>query len=66
MPKMSSVSGSWLQITKLCVNLNSAIHRCSAVDPSADMHELSAVFNLAVVSCMGVCSNPQFSCSLSI
>ena len=37
MPKMSCVSGSWLQIIKLCVNLNSAIHRCNAVDPSADM-----------------------------
>ena len=54
MPKMGSVSGSWLQIIKLCVNLNSAIHRCSAVDPSADIGEPSAVFNLAVVSCMGV------------
>ena len=51
---MSSVSGSWLQIIKLCVNLNSAIHRCSAVDPSADIGEPSAVFNLAVVGCMGV------------
>ena len=49
MPNMSSVSGSWLQIITLSVNLNSAIHRCSAVDPSADMGEPSAVFNLAVV-----------------
>ena len=48
MPKMSSVSGSWLQIIKLCVNLNSAIHRCNAVDPSADMVEPSAVLNLAL------------------
>ena len=54
MPKMSSVSGSWLQIIKLCVNLNSAIRRYNAVDPSADMGEPSAVFNLAVVGCMGV------------
>ena len=52
--KMSSVSGSWSQIIKLCVNLNSAIHRCSVVDPSADMGEPFAVFNLAVVGCMGV------------
>ena len=54
MPKMSSFSGSWLQIIKLCVNLNSAILRCNAVDPSADIAEPSAVFNLAVVGCMGV------------
>ena len=54
MSKMSSFSGSLLQIIKLCVNLNSAIHRCSAVDPSADMGDLSAVFNLAVVGSMGV------------
>ena len=54
MSKMSSVSGSWVQIIKLCVNLNSVIHRCSAVDPSADIGEPSAVFNLAVVGCMGV------------
>ena len=53
MPKMSSVSGSWLQIIKLCVNLNSAICRCNAVDPSAVKGEPSAVFNLAVVGCMG-------------
>ena len=54
MPKMSSVCGSWLQIMKLCVNLNSAILRCSAVAPSADISEPSAVFILAVVGCMGV------------
>ena len=45
---MSSVSGSWSQIIKLCVNLNSAICRYNAVDPSADMGEPSAVFSLAV------------------
>ena len=54
MPKMSSASGSWLQIIKLCVNLNSAILRCSAADPSAYIGEPSAVFNLGVVGCMGV------------
>ena len=54
MPNMSSVSGSWLQIIKLCVNLNLAILRCNAVAPSADTDEPSAVFNLAVVGCIGV------------
>ena len=54
MPKMSSVSGSWLQIMKLCVNLNSAIHKCSAVDHNAIMGEPPAVLSLAVVGCMGV------------
>ena len=54
MPKMSSVSGSWLQIIKLCVNLNSAILRCNAVAPSADIGEPSEVLNLAVVGCMAV------------
>ena len=49
MPKMSSVSSSWLQIIKLCANLNSAIHRCNADDPSTNVGEPSAVFNLAVV-----------------
>ena len=51
---MSSVSGSWLQIIKLWVNLNSAISKYSAVDPNANIGEPSAVFNLAVVGCMGV------------
>ena len=54
MPKMSSVSDSWSQIIKLCVNLNLAILRCNALVPSADIGEPSAVFNLAVVGCMGV------------
>ena len=54
MPKMSSVSGSWSQIMKLCVNLNSAIHKSSAVDPKAIIGELSEVLSLAVVGCMGV------------
>ena len=53
MPKMSSVSGSWLQIIKLCINLNLAILRCNAVAPSADIGKPSAVFNLAVVDCNG-------------
>ena len=51
---MSSVSGSWSQIMKLCVNLNSAIHKWIAVDPNTVMGEPSAVLNLAVVGCMGV------------
>ena len=38
----------------LCVNLNSAIHRCSAVDPNVVMGELSAVLSLDLVGCMGV------------
>ena len=42
---MSSVSGNWSQIIKLCVNLNSAILRCNAVAPIADIGEPSAVFN---------------------
>ena len=54
MPKMSSVSGSWSQIIKLCVNLNLAILRCNAVVSSADIGEPSTLFNLAVVGCMGV------------
>ena len=54
MPKMSSISGNWLQIIKLCMNLNSAILRYRALIPSADIGEPSAVFNLAVVGCMGV------------
>ena len=39
---------------KLCLNFNSAIHKCSAVDPNAIMGEPSAVLSLAVVGCMGV------------
>ena len=54
MPKISSVSGSWSQIMKLCVNLNSAIHKCSAVDPNVIMGEPSAVLSLAAVGCMGI------------
>ena len=54
MPKMSSMSGSQLQMMKLCVNLNSAILRCKAVIPNIDIGESSAVFNLGVVGCMGV------------
>ena len=66
MPKMGSVSGSWLQIIKLCVNLNLAIFRCNAVAPSAEIGEPSAVFHLAMVGCKGVCSNLQFICRQSI
>ena len=54
MPKMSSILAVGHKFFKLCVNLNSAIHRCSAVDPSADIGEPSAVFNFTVVDCMGV------------
>ena len=54
MPKMSSVSGSWSLIIKLWVNLNSTIHKCSAVDPNAVIGEPSAVLSLAVVGCMGI------------
>ena len=54
MPKISSVSGSWSQIMKLCVNLKPAIRRCSAVDPKVIMGEPTAVLNLATVGCMGV------------
>ena len=54
MPRMSSVSASWLQIIKLWVNLNSAIYKCSAVDPNAVIGEPSAVLSLAVVGCMGI------------
>ena len=54
MLKIGSVSGSWSQIMKLCVNLNSAIHKCSAVDPYVIMGEPSAVLSLAALGCMGV------------
>ena len=54
MPRMSSVLGSWLQIINLCVNLNSAIHKCSAVDPNVIIGGPSAVLSLAVVACMGI------------
>ena len=54
MPQMSSVSGSWSQIMKLCVNLNLAIHKYSAVDPNAIIGKQSVVLSLAVVGCMGV------------
>ena len=52
--KIISVYGNWSQIIKLCVNLNSAIFRCNAEVPIADIGEPSPVFNLAVVGCMGV------------
>ena len=54
MLKMNSVSGNWLQIIKLCVNLKSAMHRYSAVEPKVVMGEPSAVFSLAVIGCIGV------------
>ena len=39
---------------KLWVNLKSAIPICSAVIPNAVIGELSTVFNLVVVGCVGV------------
>ena len=54
MHKISSLSGSWSHIMKLCVNMKSAIHRCSAVDPKVIIGEPSAVLSLAAVGCMGV------------
>ena len=54
MPKISSVSGNWSQIMNLCVNLKSAICRCSAVDPKVVMGEPFVVLSLAAVGCMGV------------
>ena len=51
---MISVSCNLLQITKLWVNLKSAILKCSAIIPKAVIGELSMVFNLAVVGCIGV------------
>ena len=54
MSKISSVSSNWLQIIKLCMNLKSTMHRCSAVDPKVVMGEPSAVFSLAAMGCIGV------------
>ena len=54
MLKISSMSGNWSQIIKLCVNLKSAIHRCSAVDPKVVMGEPSVVLSLAAMGCWGV------------
>ena len=48
-PKIISVSGYLLQITKLCVNLKSAILNCNAIIPKAVIGKLLAVFNFAVV-----------------
>ena len=49
MLKISPILGNWSQIMKLCVNLKSEIHRCSAVDPKVVIAEPSAVLSLAVV-----------------
>ena len=54
MPKISSMSGNWSQIMKLCMNLKSAIHRCNAVDPKVVMGEPSVVLSLVAIGCMGV------------
>ena len=66
MPKMSSVSGSWSQIMKLCVNLNSAIHNCSAVDPNAIIGEPSAVLSLLWSAVWAFYNNLQSFCKWSI
>ena len=47
------MSGNWLQIIKLCVNLKSAIQRCNAVDPKVVMGEPSVVFSLPAMGCIG-------------
>ena len=49
-----SVSSSLLDIMKLGVNLKSAFLRWSAVIPNALIGDPSAVFNVVVVSCIGV------------
>ena len=54
MPEISSVSGNWSQIIKLCMNLKSAMCRCSAADPKVVMGEPSAMLSLAAVDCIGV------------
>ena len=51
---MISVSFNLLQITKLWVNLNSAILKCNAVIPKAVIGDLSAMFNFAVIGYFGV------------
>ena len=48
------MSGNLLQMTKLWVNLKSAILRCSTVIPNAVIDELSTVFNLVFVGYIGV------------
>ena len=42
------------QITKLWVNLNSAMHKGRTVIPKAVIGDPSAVFSFVVVDCMGV------------
>ena len=54
MPKISHVSSNWSQIMKLCMNLKSAIRRCSTVDPKVVMGEPLALLSLAAIGCMGV------------
>ena len=54
MPKMISVFGNLSQIMKLCLNLNLAILRWSAVIPNAVIGDPSAVFNIVVVAWIGV------------
>ena len=52
------MSGNLLQILKLLVNLKSAILKCNAVIPKGVIGELSVVFNLVVVGCIGVLKLP--------
>ena len=49
MAKIISVSGNLSQMMKLCVNLNLAILRWSAVIPNAVISNPCAVFNVVVV-----------------
>ena len=48
------MSGNLLQITKLWVNLKSAILKCSSVIPKAAIVKPSTVFNLAAAGSIGV------------
>ena len=54
MPKIISVSGNLSQKMKLCVNLNLAILRWSAVIPNAVIGDPSAVLSVVVVTSIGV------------
>ena len=53
-PKIISVSGNLSPFMKLCVNLNSAILRWSAVISNAIIGDPSVVFNVVVVGWIGV------------
>ena len=67
-PNMISVSSSLSHIIKLWVNLKSPILRWSAVIPTAIIGDLSAMFNLVVVGCIGVLNKTviyQLICGVS-